>query len=260
MRFQGRAALVTGAASGIGRATALALAHEGCRVGALDLDGEALATLAGELSQAAPDCFACCGSIANTEAVEGFVGTAAERFGRIDFLFNNAGLEFVSYLEETSEADWDRVHDTNMKGTFLMTKEVLPHMRSRGGGAIVNNASDAGLRGIKMNAAYSSAKAGIIHLTRCLALDCGKYNIRCNCICPGCIQTPLCRRFNEEVGERKGQSGDKTLADFVESRIPMKRVGTAQEVAALVSFLFSDEASYISGAVIPIDGGLTAGM
>ncbi len=260
MHFQGKAALVTGAGSGIGRATALLLARQGCRVGALDINGELLQLLEDELTQSNPACFTSCGDISQAADVQDFVMRAARLFGRIDFLFNNAGVEFISTLEETTERQWDHVHDTNMKGTFLMSREVLPHMRASGSGAIVNNASDAGLRGVKLNAAYSSSKAGIIHLTRSLALDYGKYNIRCNCICPGCIKTPLCERFNAEVGARKGQTAEESLHDFVQAMIPMMRVGLPEEVASLVSFLFSDEASYISGAIIPIDGGLTAGM
>jgi len=260
MRFAGKAALVTGAGSGIGRSTALLLASQGCLVGALDINGESLQTLEPELKTSNPAGFTICGDIARASQVTEFVAVAASTFGRIDFLFNNAGVEFVSVLGETTEDDWDRVHDINMKGTFLMTREVLPHMRAGGSGVIVNNASDAGMRGVKLNAAYSSSKAGIIHLTRSIALDYGKYNIRCNCICPGCIKTPLCERFNAEVGARKGKSQEECLHDFVQSMIPMKRVGLPEEVASLVSFLFSPEASYISGAVIPIDGGLTAGM
>lgn len=260
MRLQGKTALVSGAGSGIGRASTLRLAREGCRLGLLDLDGDSLVSLEKELDEIGIAYFTMKGDISNADDVRDFVSTASESFGRIDFLFNNAGLEFIANCEETSEEDWQRVHDTNMKGTFLMCREVLPHMRALGSGVIVNNASDAGLRGIKMNAAYSSSKAGVIHLTRSLALDYGKYNIRCNCICPGCIRTPLCERFNAEVGARKGKSGEAVLEEFVNANIPMRRVGMPDEVASLVAFLFSEEASYISGAIIPIDGGLTAGM
>jgi NAD(P)-dependent dehydrogenase (short-subunit alcohol dehydrogenase family) len=260
MTMAGKVALVTGAGSGIGKAAAIRLSREGCRVGALDLSTVSLAGLEKELEPLAHPFFTLTGDISKAEDVREFVSTAAESFGRVDFLFNNAGVEFVAPLEETSEEQWQHVHDTNMKGTFLMCREVMPHMRAIGGGAIVNNASDAGLRGIKLNAAYSSSKAGIIHLTRSISLDYGPYNIRCNCICPGCIKTPLCERFNAEVGARKGISGEQALQEFVEANIPMKRVGMPEEVAALVAFLFSDEACYISGAIIPIDGALTAGM
>lgn len=260
MRLHGKAALVSGAGSGIGRAACVRLAMEGCRIGALDIDSASLPGLERELDEIGHPFFTMPGDISKSSDVREFVASAAESFGRIDFLFNNAGMEFIANCEETSEEDWQRVHDTNMKGTFLMSREVLPHMRALGAGAIVNNASDAGLRGIKLNAAYSSSKAGIIHFTRSLALDYGKYNIRANCICPGCIKTPLCERFNAEVGARKGITGEEALENFVKDNIPMLRVGVPEEVAALVAFLFSDDARYISGAVIPIDGGLTAGM
>lgn len=260
MKLKGKVALVTGAGSGIGRATALAFARAGTIVGALDIDGASVVTLENEIVAAGGQCFAFCGDIAVSEKVTNFVNEAASKFGRIDFLFNNAGVEFISALADTSEEDWDRVIDTNLRGTFLLCKASIPHMIKAGGGVIVNNASDAGLRGIKVNAAYSSSKAAIIHLTRSTALDYGKYNIRCNCICPGCIRTPLCERFNAEVGARKGRSGEEVLKEFVDANIPMGRVGLPDEVADVVTFLCSEGGRYISGAIIPIDGGLTAGM
>lgn len=267
MRFEGKSALVTGAASGIGRATALRLISEGAMVGCLDLDEAGLQSLLqesahfqGAESTGKKKLLVAKGSIASAQEVESFVALAKAEFGRVDFLFNNAGIEFVSPLDETSEADWDAVYDVNVKGTYLMSKSVIPHLREVGGGVIVNNASDAGLRGIRMNAAYSSSKAAIIHMTRSLALDYGKENIRTNCICPGCIKTPLCERFNAEVGAAQGISGEQALQEFVDANIPMLRVGMPDEVASVVAFLFSDEAKYISGAIIPIDGGLTAGM
>ncbi len=272
MRFKGQSALITGAASGIGRATALRLLAEDCMVACLDVDENGLRTLAAEFDRLSGNADATRsadeesrlitvkGSIAAAEDVERFVWLAKNSFGRIDFLFNNAGVEFVSALEQTNEADWDAVFDVNMKGTFLMSKAVMPHLREVGGGVIVNNASDAGLRGIRMNAAYSSSKAGIVHLTRSMALDYGQYNIRTNCICPGCIKTPLCERFNAEVGAAHGISGAQALQEFVDANIPMLRVGLPDEVASVVAFLFSEDAKYVSGAIIPIDGGLTAGM
>lgn len=268
MRFEGKSALVTGAASGIGRATALRLLSEGAMLGCLDLDEAGLQSLLQEAAQldavaksaGKKKLLVAKGSIASANEVESFVALAKAEFGRVDFLFNNAGIEFVSPLDETSEADWNAVYDVNVKGTYLMSKSVIPHLREVGGGVIVNNASDAGLRGIRLNAAYSSSKAAIIHMTRSMALDYGKENIRTNCICPGCIKTPLCERFNAEVGAAQGISGEQALQEFVDANIPMLRVGMPDEVASVVAFLFSEEAKYISGAIIPIDGGLTAGM
>lgn len=269
MRFEGQSALVTGAASGIGRATALRLLSEGCMVACLDIEENGLRSLAQEFDRQSGSgaeanlesrLITVKGSVGIAQDVERFVWLAKNSFKRIDFLFNNAGIEFISPLDQTNEADWDAVFDVNLKGTYLMSKAVMPYLREAGGGVIVNNASDAGLRGIRMNAAYSSSKAGIVHLTRSMALDYGQYNIRTNCICPGCIRTPLCERFNAEVGAARGISGAQALQEFVDANIPMLRVGLAEEVASVVAFLFSEDAKYVSGAIIPIDGGLTAGM
>ncbi|HND05304.1 MAG TPA: SDR family NAD(P)-dependent oxidoreductase [Candidatus Obscuribacter sp.] len=256
-------AVITGAASGIGRATALAYLASGCNVVAVDIDENGLKKLSKEAaasmqSQVGLEILAA--DIADPVTARRTQALSKRAFGGIDYLFNNAGNEFIAPLMETEEADWDRVIDTNLKGTYLITRACLELMLEAGRGVITNNASDAGLRGIKLNAAYSTSKAGIIHLTRSLALDYTGKGIRSNCICPGCIRTPLCERFNAEVGARKGKSGEEVLQEFVQENIPMARVGTPEEVAAVVLFLSSPAASYISGAIIPVDGGLTAGM
>ena len=256
-------AVITGAASGIGRATALAYLASGCNVVDVDIDEKGLKKLSKEAaasmnSQVGLEILAA--DIADPVTARRTQALSKRAFGGIDYLFNNAGNEFIAPLMETEEADWDRVIDTNLKGTYLITRACLELMLEAGRGVITNNASDAGLRGIKLNAAYSTSKAGIIHLTRSLALDYTGKGIRSNCICPGCIRTPLCERFNAEVGARKGKSGEEVLQEFVQENIPMARVGTPEEVAAVVLFLSSPAASYISGAIIPVDGGLTAGM
>ncbi len=260
MRFDDKVVLVTGGGSGIGEATAVAFAEDGASVSILDIDEAAGAAVAREIEASGGRALSFTGDIANAKDVDHFVSGTFEEWGRIDFLFNNAGTELIAPLLETTEPDWDRVVNTNLKGTFLVTRAALKHMVSTGSGVIINNASDAGLRGIKVNAAYSSSKAAIIQLTRSTALDYAASGIRCNCICPGCIRTPLCERFNAQVGARKGKTGTEVLHEFVMANIPMQRVGEPEEVAALVTFLCSDEARYINGAIIPIDGGLTAGM
>lgn len=231
---------------------------------AVDLDGISLRQLEKEINLQSPDptpqCVLIEGDIKDAGTAKRTV-EATELFeNRLDFLFNNAGIEMIAPLLETSEEDWDAVLDTNLRGTFLMSKACLEVMARTGYGVIVNNASDAGVRGIKVNAAYSTSKAAVIHMTRSIALDYAAKGIRANCICPGCIRTPLCERFNKEVGARQGQSGEEVLNAFIEANIPMLRVGEPEEVASVVLFLCSEEARYITGAVIPIDGGLTAGV
>lgn len=260
MRLNDKVALVTGGGSGIGRASAVALAEEGASVSILDIDGAEASAVARDIEATGGKSMSFAGDIADTESVESFIAETVKEWGRIDILFNNAGMELIAPLLETTEEEWDRVMSTNLKGTYLVTKAALQHMVSTGSGVIINNASDAGLRGIKVSAAYSSSKAAIIHLTRSIALDYGGKGIRCNCICPGCIRTPLCERFNSEVGARKGKTGPEVLREFVVANIPMQRVGEPEEVASVVVFLCCDEARYINGAIIAVDGGLTAGM
>lgn len=260
MRFAGKVIIITGAGSGIGLATAKRFAEEAAHVMAVDIDQPSLEALAYEFKSAGRECATYLGDISRGDDVEAFVAATVEKFGRLDFLFNNAGVELIAPLDETGDRQWDHVMGTNLRGTFLVCRACIPHIKAAGGGVIINNASDAGLRGIRVNAAYSSSKAAIIHLTRSMALDYGAFNIRSNCICPGCIRTPLCERFNAEVGARHGRTGEDVLQEFVQANIPMLRVGLPEEVASVVSFLCSDDGRYISGAIIPVDGGLTAGM
>lgn len=258
-KFKDKVAVITGAASGIGRATALAFGREGANLLLVDIDESGLSEVAGSLP---PDCQfdLIVGDVGKEETATKVAKTANKIYKRINFLFNNAGLETIAPLHETTEEMWDAVMDTNLKGAYFMTKQCLAFMIDAGGGVIVNNASDAGWRGIKYSAAYSTSKAGLIHFSRSTALDYASKNIRCNAICPGCIKTPLCERFNESVGKRKGITGEQALKKFVDAHVPMMRVGQCEEVASVVLFLCSPEAGYITGAVIPIDGGLTAGI
>lgn len=259
-RFKNRVAVITGAGSGIGRATALTFARQGASIVAVDINNQSLELLQKEIAEYGGSCIKVHGDIASEKTSEATRLAATKEFGTISYLFNNAGIEFVAPLLETSIQDWNRVLETNLRGTFLLTKTCLELMVKSEFGVIINNASDAGIRGLKVNAAYSTSKAAIVHLTRSIALDYASHGVRCNCICPGCINTPLCKRFNQEIGSRTGISAEEALDNFVQANIPMERVGTPEEVANVVTFLASDEASYITGAILPIDGGLTAGM
>lgn len=259
MRFRNRVIVITGAASGIGKACAFAFAQEGAHVIAVDINREGLDHLSSELAQFGR-CEMVVGDIKDVSTSNNAVSVALEKFGTIDFLFNNAGIELIAPVLETDDADWDAIIDTNLRGSYLMAKACLRVMVQNRFGVIVNNASDAGTQCVKVTAAYSTSKAGIVQLTKSIAIDYAQYGIRSNCVCPGCIKTPLCERFNEEIGILKGKSGQEVLDDFVSTYIPMLRVGEPEEVASVVTFLCSDDARYVTGAVIPIDGGLTTGM
>ncbi len=262
IRFQGKAAVVTGAGSGIGRATGLAFLDQGASLVAVDIDGDRLQNLKEEIDSGGNGsrCHIIQGDIRDEKTANSIKEESLSSFGTISYLFNNAGVEFVAPLTETTNEEWNQVIETNLRGTFMVTRACLEVMVANKFGVVVNNASDAGIRGIKMNAAYSTSKAAIVHLTRSIALDYASQGIRANCVCPGCIDTPLCKRFNREVGERMGISGEEALDNFVQANIPMERVGAPDEVASVVTFLCSEEASYITGVVLPIDGGLTTGM
>jgi meso-butanediol dehydrogenase/(S,S)-butanediol dehydrogenase/diacetyl reductase len=260
LNFKGHVAVITGGASGIGKATACELARLGADLAIIDTNEAGAQQVAASLEGSGRVCLSIKADVGNAKDVDRAIDQIKSKLKRIDFLFNNAGVDLVAPLLETSEEDWDRVIDTNLKGAFLLSKKAVAVMLDTGGGVIVNNASDAGLRALRLNTAYSVAKAGLVHLTRSIALDYASQGIRCNCICPGCIDTPLCQQFNVDLGARQGKSGEALFKEFIEQNVPMRRIGTGDEVAALVAFLCSDQARYINGAIIPIDGGLTAGI
>lgn len=260
MNFKNRVAVITGAASGIGKACATAFAREGAHILAIDNNRDALTELVTSLSNFHSRIEIIHGDIKDLATSQETVARALRCFGTIDFLFNNAGTELIAPLLETNPDDWDHVINTNLRGTYLMSRACLEVMVKNRFGVIINNASDAGTQCVKVTTAYSTSKAGMVQLTKSITIDYAHLGIRSNCICPGCIRTPLCERFNDEIGVRKGKSGEQVLREFVDTYIPMQRVGEPEEVASVVTFLCSEGARYINGAVIPIDGGLTTGM
>jgi NAD(P)-dependent dehydrogenase (short-subunit alcohol dehydrogenase family) len=246
MRLAGKVAIVTGAASGIGRATARLFADEGARVVAVDLNEAAGRELEGEsIAFVRAD-------VASDVDVARVVGAAVERFGGLDILFNNAGIAIFKTLEETSEAEWDRVVDVNLKACFLGIKHAIPEMRRRGGGAIINTASVHGIATAGGVGAYGATKHGVIGLTKAAALELARDNIRVNAVCPGAIDTPLMRSNLRAVGDE-----DEELRKIAQSE-PIGRVGQPEGIARAVLFLASDEASFATGAPFLIDGGLVA--
>ncbi|HUA32779.1 MAG TPA: glucose 1-dehydrogenase [Candidatus Binataceae bacterium] len=250
MRLKGKVALITGAGSGMGRAASKIFAEEGALVAAVDINGEAAAETAQLVKSAGGKAISMRADVSNSEDARAMVDAAVRDFGGLDVIYNNAGIEGESgFLAQLSEEAFDKVIAINLRGVWLGMKYALPRLIDRGGGAIINTASVAGLVGIKGAAAYCAAKAGVIALTRVGAIEYGRYNIRVNCICPGVIHTPMVDRITGPAGIRP---------QFIERSSVFGRVGTAEEVARTALFLASDEATFASGAPFIIDGGWVA--
>ncbi len=247
-------ALVTGGTSGIGLAIARRFLREGAAVavaGRLKQRCEAaVETLHG--IRGADAVTGICADVSRAEDVAHLVQTAVDCFGRIDILVNSAGYYLEKRLEDTSEAQWNRIIDVNLKGVYLCCRELYPHFRSQGKGTIINISSDAGLTGNLECAAYCAAKAGVSNLTRALALDYAKENIRVNAVCPGVIDTPMLQRVADRQTDPVAYL-EKTAADH-----PMGIIGTAEQVAFAVLMLASDEAGFTTGVNFSVDGGITA--
>ena len=253
MRLQDKVAIITGSGSGIGRATALLFAREGATVMSMDIIGETAEATARDIKDAGGKADYVQGDVAIDADVERMVKTTVERFGRVDILVNNAGILAVMRIPQVSEDVWDRIIDVNLKGVFLGCKHVIPQMMEQGGGAIVNVSSVAGVRGEANFSAYSASKGGVALITRTLAVEYARFNIRVNCVCPGLIKTPMFDRQLALIGDQ-----EKAL-ERMKRTIPRRQIGEADEVARGILFLASDEASLVMGAALPMDGGVWAG-
>ncbi|KNG94531.1 SDR family NAD(P)-dependent oxidoreductase [Pseudaestuariivita atlantica] len=239
-----RTALVTGAARGIGLATAKLLQARGWNVALLDRDRDELDTACADLP---PDrTLALCHDISDPQAAPLFLRAIADRFGRLDALVNNAGVADFGPIEETDFTRWRRVMDTNLDGTFLTTQAAIPALRATRG-AIVNIASISGLRASTLRVAYGTSKAAVIALTQQQAVELGEYGIRANAVCPGPVRTKLAMAVHTP----------DIIAAYHDA-IPLNRYGSEEEIAALIAFLCSDDASYITGQCIAADGGFEA--
>jgi len=249
LSLDGQVAVVTGAASGIGRGIALLLAQMGAAVAVLDVDGQGGAETVSEIrKQGGKAIFLRC-DVSSEEDCGGAVRTTLETFGKISILCNNAGVVIRKGVAELREEEWDLVLDVTMKSVYLLSREVIPHMIRHGGGRIINTGSGWSLKGGPKAAAYCAAKAGVLNLTRSMAIDHGKDNIRVNCVCPGDVDTPMLRSECAQLGDEP-HNFMKEAADR-----PLRRIGTPEDVALAVLFLAGDMSNWITGACLVVDGG-----
>jgi NAD(P)-dependent dehydrogenase (short-subunit alcohol dehydrogenase family) len=251
-RLKGKISVITGGGTGIGRAIALAFGREGAKVAVLGRTQAALDAVVAELAGLGAQGLAVVCDVTAASQTLNAVQTVERAFGSVNVLVNNAGVLSVSTVESISEADWDRVISTNLKGPFLMSRAVLPAFRRAGRGSIVNIGSVLGLIAMKDRAGYCASKGGLTLLTKAMALDHAHENIRVNCICPAIVETELVSGlFNQTEQGRKAR-------DARIGTLPLGRFGTPADVAELAVFLASEESSWMTGTAIPVDGGLSA--
>jgi len=253
MRLENQVALVTGGASGIGRATAALLAREGAAVAVVDLDGIGAQAVARQIEDGGGRAIAVRCDVSQAADCERAVGETIGAFGGLDILFNNAGIIRRADLIDTTEEEWDRVMAVNVKSIFLMSKYALPFMMGKGGGTIVNTASGWGLVGGRCAIAYCASKAAVVNMTRAMALDHGHQNIRVNCICPGDTDTAMLR----DEARQLGQSDEQFLQGAADR--PLQRTGRPEDMAQAVLYLVSDASSFVTGTALLVDGGGLAG-
>jgi NAD(P)-dependent dehydrogenase (short-subunit alcohol dehydrogenase family) len=252
VRFKGEVAVVTGAASGIGEATAIAFAQEGAGVVIVDTDREQGEVVAKKIEEQGGDVLVVPTDVARENEVQGMVEDVTARWGRLDVLVNNAGIYYQADVVDTPFEVWNDVLAVNLSGPFLCTKYAVPVMIRGGGGAVVNVASEAGLVGIKGQVAYNVSKGGMIALTRSCAVDLAGQGVRVNCVCPGTSDTPLVR---EAVNRASDPAAARRALEEVR---PLNRLGKPEEIAAAILYLASSEAGYATGAILSVDGGYTA--
>jgi meso-butanediol dehydrogenase / (S,S)-butanediol dehydrogenase / diacetyl reductase len=253
-KLDGKIALITGAGSGIGRATAILFAREGAKVAVVDVDEDGAQKAAAEIAKSGGQAFAFKADVSKARDAEAMVAEAVKRYGRLDIIYNNAGIFFPAQVHSMTEEEWDRMLSINLKGVFLGCKYALADMMKHGG-VILATASIAGIEGHNGEPHYGAAKAGVVNLMKSVAMDYAHYNIRANSICPGGVATNIAR---EIVGRIPPEQLMK-MGEMVMMHSPIKRQAQPEEIAHAALFLCSDDASFITGHTLVVDGGWTAG-
>lgn len=251
-RLQDKACVVTGAGSGIGKASAERMAEEGAKVLCVDINAESVAKTAQGIKDSGGIADAVTADISDLSQVKGFIDGCVERYGSIDVLVNNAGVNLPCVFHEASDDLIDRTLNVNVRGTMYASRAAIPHMLKQGKGAIVNISSVNGLVSEPYLTVYSASKGAVLMLTKGIALDYAKQNIRCNCICPGWVDTPINYAHADMIG------GIEKVYASIDQFQPIGRPGEPREIANVVLFLASDESSLMTGSVVTADGGMTA--
>jgi NAD(P)-dependent dehydrogenase (short-subunit alcohol dehydrogenase family) len=252
MRLANKVAIITGGTSGIGRATALLFAREGAKVVITGRNEERGRQAIEQINHSGGEAIFIQADIRFANECRRTAEETLKIFGKIDILFNNAGIFFPNSIIDCTEEEWNLTLDINLKGAYLMSKYVIPSMIAQGSGAIINNSSGWGLVGGNEGAAYCAAKGGLVLLTKAMAVDHSRQGIRVNCICPGDVDTPMLK----DDAQKRGMPWNEYLASA--SNRPMGRIGTPEEIAKAALFLASDDSSFITGAILAVDGGGTA--
>ena len=247
MRLKNKVALITGGGSGIGEATVLKFAEEGAKIVINDVNEDNANKLAEKLKAKDSEVLVCIADVCNKSDVEKMIKQVIEKFGKLDILVNNAGINRDSFVKKMTEEQWDKVININLKGTFLCAQAALVPMMEQNSGRIINTAS-IGALGNLGQANYSASKAGVIGLTKTLALEGARYNINVNCVSPGATNTSMTAGMPPEI------------ADKVKKKIPLRRFAEPEEIANAHLFLASDESNYITGQVLFVDGGISVGI
>ena len=263
MRLEGKVAIVTGAASGYGKGSAEMFAREGAKVAAADINGGELQKVVDGINKAGGEAIAIQADISKTDDAKRMIEETVGKFGKLNVLFNNAGIEHMGLIHEVTEEDWDRIMNVNLKGTWLCSKYAIPHLIEAGGGSVVHTASLSALKRRTGNACYGASKAGVLAMSQIMAVELAPQKVRSNCICPVVATTPMGERFLQKAMKIYGMDagGDfdfEGAKQMAATTIPMQMLSEPDDIAYAAVYLASDESRLVTGTYITVDGGSRA--